>query len=731
MKKIYKRLSIVLTCFLLTAGTVRAGFADDFFCDTEGAAENLYEFFPAQEDADIRCDGLEDLIAEDPAAEDDYAEGPAAEDIFTEDAVLEDACTGEDIFAGDLAQEDAIEEELTEEDVLVEDLETEEAFPEEEPFCDSTSLLDAYTVSEWHIEQVNPYYADEEVPAEIAADESEIPTMDTVPAEPAPAAGERQETVGETLQEVQELEAEHAAVQTAAADMSSDEQMPLMGDAQQYEQIVELLSAGAASGYYTSAASVGQLIRGKMSGRESFFTFNYAGSSLTKEKLTSILNNAFIKAVEHTGNPSQGDYLAYGYYGWRVSASSVRKSGSQDRVSITMQIVYYTTAAQETEMNSLVSQALSAVRAKLPGNASEYQKIREIYRYVTQNIYYAENETSCLQFTAYAGLKYHTCVCQGFATLLYRLLLAEGIDNRIIVSNPAGGNGHAWNIIRLGSRYYNADATWDCRSYGICSSSYFLKGEGAFRDGNHEPWASSDRGTSFTSAAFQRTYPISGTNYTTAEKDCYAGGHNFCKHVLREATVFAQEAYCMRCRGCGCIDCNGSQNGIRYGSRAKAYIKLNVSGTIPMKTGQVYNGVKVDGKGNGDYVYQKYTSNSSIVSFTKSGALKAGKKTGTATVTVIMRSGVSASFRVKVQRKVGVSKIRNVASKLTMKKGQKCTLMPKLAPVTARAEITYSSSARKIVSVSSKGVLTARKKGTAVITVKAGGKKVKCRVTVR
>jgi len=67
-----------------------------------------------------------------------------------------------------------------------------------------------------------------------------------------------------------------------------------------------------------------------------------------------------------------------------------------------------------------------------------------------------------------------------------------------------------------------------------------------------------------------------------------------------------------------------------------------------------------------------------------------------------------------------------------LKKGQKIKLNIKRNPITANDKLKYSSSKMKIATVSSKGVVTAKKKGTAYITVKASsGKKAKCKIIVK
>lgn len=67
------------------------------------------------------------------------------------------------------------------------------------------------------------------------------------------------------------------------------------------------------------------------------------------------------------------------------------------------------------------------------------------------------------------------------------------------------------------------------------------------------------------------------------------------------------------------------------------------------------------------------------------------------------------------------------ASKRTLVVGQTATLKVK----GTSAKVTWSSSNKKVVSVTSKGRIKGKAKGTATITAKVNGKKLKCRVTVK
>ena len=66
-----------------------------------------------------------------------------------------------------------------------------------------------------------------------------------------------------------------------------------------------------------------------------------------------------------------------------------------------------------------------------------------------------------------------------------------------------------------------------------------------------------------------------------------------------------------------------------------------------------------------------------------------------------------------------------------MKRGKKLSFQTTVAPVTSKEKITYTSSNKKVAVVTSKGVVKAKKKGTATITVKSGSKSVKIKITVK
>ncbi|WP_026524632.1 Ig-like domain-containing protein [Butyrivibrio sp. MB2005] len=112
------------------------------------------------------------------------------------------------------------------------------------------------------------------------------------------------------------------------------------------------------------------------------------------------------------------------------------------------------------------------------------------------------------------------------------------------------------------------------------------------------------------------------------------------------------------------------------------------------------------------------SSKKSIAKVTKAGKIK-GVKKGKAVITASWSRGdgtVNVSLTADVKKaptKVTIKKTK------TLKKGKKYQLTPKVNKGACCNKYTYKSSNKKIAKVSSSGVVTAKKKGTAVITVKA------------
>ena len=203
-------------------------------------------------------------------------------------------------------------------------------------------------------------------------------------------------------------------------------------------------------------------------------------------------------------------------------------------MNITYTVSYLSDAAQEEKVAQIEKEVFQTL--KISGQ-SDYQKVKAIYDYICSNVSYdytnLNDDTYIQKYTAYAALIDKTAVCQGYASLLYRMVLDAGVDARVI-SGDAGGP-HAWNIVRLKDKYYNLDSTWDA---GRGNYSYFLKSMKAFSD--HE------RDEDYSSSEFTEAYPMAESDYPV-------------NHVHNVVTDEAVEPTCTiegKTEGSHCSVCN-------------------------------------------------------------------------------------------------------------------------------------------------------------------------------
>lgn len=167
----------------------------------------------------------------------------------------------------------------------------------------------------------------------------------------------------------------------------------------------------------------------------------------------------------------------------------------------------------------------------------------------------------------------------------------------------------------------------------------------------------------------------------------------------------------------------------------KTLPKLKATGKVTASkvTLQVKKSVtlKVTNLAKGDSVKLWSSQNEKIATVDKKGKVKA-KKTGTTKLTVTLASGKKLTVNLKVTAGiVKTTKLKLSKSSLTLKRNKKYTLKCTVTPFNSQEKVTYSSSNKKVATVSSKGVIKAKKKGKVVITVKSGKKKATCKVTVK
>lgn len=264
--------------------------------------------------------------------------------------------------------------------------------------------------------------------------------------------------------------------------------------------------------------AAGDMLRSQLVQRAEKIDIYVEYSVIRKEEdINDILNYA----LEETGNGNEGDYLRwavseYSYYSPRESY--LTDDNVRARL-ITFDISYNSNAEQERQVTNKLSEVYSQL--SLDG-MSDIEKINTVYGYITDNVRYPDevdiNDRD--YFSPYGALIEHEAVCQGFALLLYRMLIDSGLDCRVVPGKSDDDTNHAWNIVRIGDVYYYLDSTWDA---GRKKSNYifYLRGSSDFDSYSSQKHSLSlwDHSSSpiydiFDSGDFYKEHPVSLTAYS-------------------------------------------------------------------------------------------------------------------------------------------------------------------------------------------------------------------------
>ena len=271
----------------------------------------------------------------------------------------------------------------------------------------------------------------------------------------------------------------------------------------------EQLFGSSTGQYFSDYDSAVLYLRKQMVSRETEINLNFPESWFTSHKdglYWDLLYDAMKCDESSTGQ--EGDALLYGYAGCNVSYSTA------GYIKYTMS--YHSNAEQEAKLTEAVAMAMTELQLN---GLSEAKKITKIHDYICNHVDYEYNSKEEQIYTAYGALCTGKAVCQGYAVLFYRLCKEAGLSVRII-SGTGNGGAHGWNIVRIGSKYYNVDCTWDGQD-ATTYNKYLLKSEADFKDHTRKSWkVAGSHYLDYTSAEFNAQYPM--TEKSWDESTTYA-----------------------------------------------------------------------------------------------------------------------------------------------------------------------------------------------------------------
>ena len=259
----------------------------------------------------------------------------------------------------------------------------------------------------------------------------------------------------------------------------------------------EQLFGSSTGQYFSDYDSAVLYLRKQMVSRETEINLNFPESWFDSHKdgvYWDLLYDAM--KCDESSNGQEGDALLYGYAGCNVSYSTA------GYIKYTMS--YHSNAEQEAKLTEAVAMAMTELQLN---GLSEAKKITKIHDYICNHVDYEYNSKEEQIYTAYGALCTGKAVCQGYAVLFYRLCKEAGLSVRII-SGTGNGGAHGWNIVRIGSKYYNVDCTWDGQD-ATTYNKYLLKSEADFKDHTRKSWkVAGSHYLDYTSAEFNAQYPM-------------------------------------------------------------------------------------------------------------------------------------------------------------------------------------------------------------------------------
>ena len=260
------------------------------------------------------------------------------------------------------------------------------------------------------------------------------------------------------------------------------------------------IAVAAEEDAYVTETEGARIIKKGMMDRKSTIDLHFKTTKDVRTALMDMLDVVF----RHTGVPTEGDYLNRHYGGLTYEYASYDQNNVTYVTLHLYDIIYFSTAAQEASLDKKVAELLEQLNLD---SSSDFHKVRKVYDYICANVSYdnrhLEDSGYTLKYSAYAALVKKTAVCQGYASLFYRLMLELGVDCRYI-SGYTGSINHGWNIVKIGSKYYNLDATWD-EGTTFSRHSWFLLSNASFTGHTRRP--------EYNTPAFNKAYPMSTKNY--------------------------------------------------------------------------------------------------------------------------------------------------------------------------------------------------------------------------
>lgn len=117
-----------------------------------------------------------------------------------------------------------------------------------------------------------------------------------------------------------------------------------------------------------------------------------------------------------------------------------------------------TSILSETEL-AIYTYLETVIKETNAKKLSRIEAVKALHDYLVLELKY-DVDFQSVSHSPEGVVKNQRAVCDGYARTMRLLLMMTGIESKI-VSGTAGGESHAWNLVRMEDGWYHVDVTWD------------------------------------------------------------------------------------------------------------------------------------------------------------------------------------------------------------------------------------------------------------------------------
>jgi len=188
-----------------------------------------------------------------------------------------------------------------------------------------------------------------------------------------------------------------------------------------------------------------QLVAGIDAAAEVIQIYPQGGISLVSIEEIQMVMDAYTR--DHTENFWLNSKYSISYKKSSGMASSIKPS-------------YNMTGQELTDARAKFEARVDELLDGISSQQSEFDRQLILHDRLAGIVTYDETLSQEHIYDAYGAIVNGLAVCQGYAEALQYLLRRAGIQS-FIVTGYSQDQSHAWNMVRIGGKYYHTDLTWD------------------------------------------------------------------------------------------------------------------------------------------------------------------------------------------------------------------------------------------------------------------------------